>query len=200
MIDTRTVGQEIQDQVLAAARKGQQRVQSTVKTVTATAAMIRPQLPALPRPKLSGLPKPTLTVPRLPTPGELREKAPDLTAMLPTPEQLRASAQEFAEQILTAQRKFLGQVRSVATPLAHQAAAALAQAGISVPKVSATKPTPVPHAEPAHAPEAVEHGKAHAEHAEHGKAHAEHGKVVTARNGARTAKPKARTTTKATTK
>lgn len=190
MNDTRTVGQEIQDQVLAAARKGQQRVQSTVKTVTATAAMIRPQLPTLPRPKLSGLPKPTLTVPRLPIPAQLREKAPDLTAVLPTPEQLRASAHEFAEQILTAQRKFLGQVRSVATPLAHQAAAALAQAGIGAPKAPAAKPEPAPHVEAAHAPEAAAHGVAHGEH----------DKVVTARNGARTAKPKAKAATKATTK
>ena len=48
MIDTRAVGQELQDQVLAAARKGHQRVTNTVKNVTATAQMIRPQLPSMP--------------------------------------------------------------------------------------------------------------------------------------------------------
>ena len=48
MIDTRAVGQELQDQVLAAARKGHQRVTTTVKNVTATAQMIRPQLPSMP--------------------------------------------------------------------------------------------------------------------------------------------------------
>ena len=115
MNDTRTVGQEIQDQVLAAARKGQQRVANTVKNVTATAQLIRPQLPSLPRP--------TLNTSGLPTPAQIREKAPQLVAMLPSTEQLRVGAHEFAEQLLTVQRKVVEQVRSVTTPLAQQAEA-----------------------------------------------------------------------------
>ena len=121
MNDTRAVGQELQDQVLAAARKGQQRVASTVKNVTATAQLIRPQLPSLPRP--------TLNTSALPTPAQIRERAPQLVAMLPSTEQLRAGAHEFAGQLLSVQRKVVEQVRSVTTPLAHQAAAVLAQVG-----------------------------------------------------------------------
>src|ERR1022692_2933355 len=115
MNDTRTVGQEIQDQVLAAARKGQQRVANTVKNVTATAQLIRPQLPSLPRP--------TLNTSGLPTPAQIREKAPQLVAMLPSTEQLRVGAHEFAGQLLTVQRKVVEHVRSVTTPLAQQAEA-----------------------------------------------------------------------------
>jgi hypothetical protein len=149
MIDTRTVGQELQDQVLAAARKGQQRVNSTVKTITATAALIRPQLPSLPRPtlpkatlpkpNLSGLPRPTL--PGFPTPAQIREKAPALAAMLPSPQQLRTSAEQLrtgaeqlrtgafdlAGQVLSMQRKMADQIRSATVPLAKQAASAFAQ-------------------------------------------------------------------------
>ena len=186
MNDTRTVGQEIQDQVLAAARKGQQRVQSTMKTMTATAAMIRPQLPTLPRPKLSGLPRPTLNVPGLPTPAQIRERTPALTAMLPSPEQLRASAQEFAGQILAARRKVFDQVRSVTTPLAHQAAAALAQVGAPTAKAAEEKASAP--ADTTAAPQHSEDGEAR-----HGAAH---GKETTARNGARTPKPKAKAASK----
>ena len=82
MSDTRSVGQELQDHVLAAARKGQQRVTSAVKNVTATAQLIRPQLPGFP----------TVDLGALPTAHELREKAPELIAKLPTPEQLREKA------------------------------------------------------------------------------------------------------------
>src|ERR1022692_1552543 len=133
MNETRAIGQEISDQVLAAARKGHQRVTSTVKNVTATAQLIRPQLPSLP-----SMPRPTLNVPRLPTPAQLRERAPQLAAMLPSTEQLRAGAHEFAGQFLSVQRKVVDQVRSVATPLAHQAAAVFTQ--VSRPADNATAP------------------------------------------------------------
>jgi len=136
MNETRAVGQELQDHVLAVARKGQQRINNRVKNVKATAQLIRPQLPSLPKPTLSvpNLPKPTLNVPSLPTPAQIREKAPHLTAMLPSPEQLRTSAHELrtsahefrisahelAGQLLSAQRKMVDQVRSVSTPLMRQ--------------------------------------------------------------------------------
>jgi hypothetical protein len=84
MIDTRAVGQDLQVQVLDAARKGRERVASTVRTVTATAQLIRPQLAALPRP--------SLTRPTLPTPAELREQA----AKLPSPAKLMSGAQALA--------------------------------------------------------------------------------------------------------
>src|SRR5215472_17264867 len=89
MIDTRAKGRELQEQVLAAARKGQQRVASTVKNVTATAQMIRPQLPSMPRITDIKLPNAEhlaqLTEKQL---SQLREKAPGLIAKLPSTDQL----------------------------------------------------------------------------------------------------------------
>lgn len=137
MNDYRAARQELQDQVLAVARKGQQRVTSTVKNVTATAQHIRPQL--------ASLPKPTLNVSALPGHTQLREMGPALVAKLPTsvqtklptPDQLKASAQGLADQARAVQRRVLDQVRTAATPLAHQAAERLSQ--FSTP---ATKPAP----------------------------------------------------------
>jgi hypothetical protein len=201
MIDTRIVGQELQDQVLAAARKGQQRVHSTAKQVSATAAMIRPQLPSVPRP--------TLNMPGLPTPAQIREKAPVLTAMLPTTDQLKAGAHELAEQFITVQRKaeqfmtaqrkvvdqfieqVADQVRGVATPLAHQAAAVFAQVGLPVAKSAPAKAK-------ARAAELAQDGKAEHAKAEHGPAEhgtAEHGATAAHRNGG-TRKPRAKTAAK----
>ena len=127
MNDYRAAGQELQGQVLAAARKGQQRVASTVKNVTAAAQHIRPQL--------ASLPKPTLNISALPGQAQLREKAPALVAKLPgrlqtklpTADQLKAGAQGLADQARTVQRRVVDQVRTAATPLAHQAAARLTQ-------------------------------------------------------------------------
>lgn len=136
MTDTRAKGQELQDQVLAAARKGQQRVASTVKNVTATAQIIRPQLPSMPR----------ITNIKLPSAehlaqiaekqfSQLRDKAPGLIAKLPNADYLKAGAQEFAVQVRSvqhqvagAQRQFVSQVRSAASPLAQQATVAWSQA------------------------------------------------------------------------
>jgi len=199
MIDTRIVGQELQDQVLAAARKGQQRVHSTVKQVTATAAMIRPQLPSLPRPTLSSVPRPTLNMPGLLTPAQIREKAPALTAMVPTTDQLKAGAHELAEQFqsvqrkaeqfLTAQRKVVDQVvdqvRSVTTPLAHQAASVFAQVGAPVVKTPAKAK--------AKAAELTGNGKAQHGTTEHGTT--EHGTTAAHRNGG-TRKPRAKSAAK----
>lgn len=137
MNDYRAAGQELQGQVLAAARKGQQRVASTVKNVTAAAQQIRPQL--------ASLPKPTLNLSALPGQAQLREKAPAFVAKLPStlqtklpsPDQLKAGAQGLADQARTVQRRVVDQVRTVATPLAHQAAERLSQFG-----APAAKPAP----------------------------------------------------------
>jgi hypothetical protein len=167
-MDSRTIGHELQDQVLAAARKGRQRVTSTVRTVTATAQLIRPQLPSLPRPP-HGLPTPAelrdslfarLPTPdqirekaklpasdqirervaKLPTPDQIRERAPGLVAMLPTPDQIRSGAHEFAGQVRFVQRLVTDQVRAVAEPLMQQASSVL------TPEASRTRaePTPAP--------------------------------------------------------
>ena len=134
MNDYRAAGQELQDQVLAAARKGQQRVASTVKNMTAVAQHIRPQL--------ASLPKPTLNISALPGQAQLREKAPALVAKLPgrlqtklpTADQLKAGAEGLVGHARTVQRRVVDQVRTAATPLAHQAGARLSQFGASVTK------------------------------------------------------------------
>lgn len=142
MNDYRAAGQELQGQVLAAARKGQQRVATTVKNVTAVAQQIRPQL--------ASLPKPTLNLSALPGQAQLREKAPALVAKLPvrlqtklpTPDQLKSGAEGLVGHALTVQRRVVDQVRTAATPLAHQAAARLSQFG-----EPAAKPAPAVKAE-----------------------------------------------------
>src|SRR5215470_4110519 len=141
MIDTRALGQELQEQVLAAARKGRRRVTTTVRNVTATAQMIRPQLPAIP-PITIKLPSADqlaqLTEAQF---SQLREKAPGLIARLPDADDIRASAADFAEQVQTVQRQVTDRVRTVASPLAHQAATALAQATAQVTGSAAKTPT-----------------------------------------------------------
>lgn len=131
MIDTRTVGQELQDQVRGAARKGRERVTSTVKTVTDTAQHIRPQL--------QNLPRPNLTRPALVTPAQLREKAPALVAMLPSPQQLRSGAEELAGHARAAALRTLGQVRSITEPIVHEAAARLARFGSQASQETTTR-------------------------------------------------------------
>src|SRR5262245_21821006 len=105
MTDTRAAGQEFQDQVLAAARRGRQRVTSTAKTVRATANMIRPQLPSMPAVHIG-----------LPTPAQLREKAPAFIAKLPHPDQLRERAAKYgklptASDLRASAEDFTGQLR-----------------------------------------------------------------------------------------
>jgi hypothetical protein len=162
MKDTRAVRQEVQDQIVAAARKGQQRVASTVKTVTATAQMIRPQLPSLPKPNLSNLPKPDLSklpkpdlskLPRptfdtLPRPtlngtahrvaSQLRERTPVIVAKLPSRDLIRSGAAEFAGLLRSDLRQAADRVREAAEPFARQAGEALVQAAGRVRRIDAT--------------------------------------------------------------
>jgi len=145
MKDTRAVRQEVQDQIVAAARKGQQRVTSTVKTVTATAQMIRPQLPNLPKPNLSNLPKPDLS--NLPRPtlngaahrvaSQLRERTPVIVAKLPSRDLIRSGAAEFAGLLRSDLRQAADRVREAAEPLARQAGEVLAQAAGRVRRIEA---------------------------------------------------------------
>ncbi len=288
MIDTRAVGQELQDQVLAAARKGHRRVTNTVKNVTATAQMIRPQLPSMPTinpvklpnaehlaqltdkqvaqlrekapaligkipnaghfvgltekqltqlwdKQLSQLTKlrekqlSQLTKLREKAPGliklpnaehlaqltdkqvaqlrekapaligkipnaehfvgltekhitewreltekqitevrdatekqitQLREKAPDFMARFPSSDQLMVGAHDVAGQVRSARRQVVDQVRTVATPLAQQAAAAFSQATASTSKTSPAAVTHNGTADAAEVKPASENGKA----------------------------------------
>ncbi|HWF83148.1 MAG TPA: hypothetical protein VN695_21440 [Streptosporangiaceae bacterium] len=137
MNDYRAAGQELQDQVLAAARKGQRRVATTIKNVTAAAQQIGPQL--------ASMPKPTLNLSALPGHAQLRDRAPalvgklpgQLQTKLPTADQLKASAENLVGHAVIVQRRVVDQVRTAATPLAQQAAARLSQ--FSAP---AAKPAP----------------------------------------------------------
>ena len=129
MNDYRAAGQELQSQVMAAARKGQERVHSTVKTVTGRR---RPDQAAASQPAQAQPVPPS----SLPSQAQLRERAPQLVTKLPTrlqtrlpkPDQLRASAEEFAghARIGPAHRRS-ARSRSVAAPLAQQAATASRQ-------------------------------------------------------------------------
>ncbi|MGI9009374.1 MAG: hypothetical protein ACR2FU_24825 [Streptosporangiaceae bacterium] len=140
MIDTRAVGQELQEQVFAAARKGHRRVTTTMKNVTATAQMIRPQLPALPTIDLAAV--------KLPTPdqlakrterqlSQLRKTAPGLIARIPNADylarltekqidQLRKTAPGLIarlpspEHLRTGASELAGQVRSVQRQVTDQ--------------------------------------------------------------------------------
>ncbi len=94
MNDVRPAARELQDQVLAAAREGQKRVTRTVRNVTATAQQIRPQLP-----NLSDV---HITVVRLPSPAQLRERAPELIGKLPKADQLRAMAPDLISRLPSA--------------------------------------------------------------------------------------------------
>jgi hypothetical protein len=91
MTDTRTVGQEIQGQILDTVRKGQDAVVEAIKTWTETVQSITPSIPT----------------PSLP-----------FTDKLPKPEELVASAYDFAEQLLASQRKFAESVLEVTSPAA----------------------------------------------------------------------------------
>jgi hypothetical protein len=91
MTDTRTVGQEIQGQILDTVRKGQDAVVEAIKTWTETVQSITPSIPT----------------PSLP-----------FTDKLPKPDELVASAYDFAEQLLASQRKFAESVLEVTSPAA----------------------------------------------------------------------------------
>src|ERR1035437_7626540 len=115
MIDTRVVSQELQDKIFDQFRKGQEQVRKGQETVTeaikswtATAQAIAPQL--------SDLPSWTA---RLPKPEELVANAQDFAG------QLLAAQRKSSEQLLAAQKKFTEQARDAVAPL-------LAPAGVSV--------------------------------------------------------------------
>ena len=126
MIDTRAVGQELQAQLVGAARKGreqarkaqeqvrkgqeqarkgQEAVTEIVKSLTSTAEALRPQLPTV------KLKLPSLQPPKLPDSAKLK-----------------ASAEEVAEQLMAAQRKLTEQVSQAAGPLLAQGVARFGQA------------------------------------------------------------------------
>jgi hypothetical protein len=103
MTDTRTMGQELQGQILDAVRKGQETVVDAVKAWADTVQAITPSLPAVP--------------------------AVPFTDRLPKPGELVASAYDFAEQLLASQRKFAEDVLEATTPVLSAAGASAAKTG-----------------------------------------------------------------------
>lgn len=90
MTDTRTVGHEIQGQILDTVRKSQEAVVDAIKRWADTVQSITPSIP----------------VPNLPYADKL-----------PKPEELVASAYDFAEKLLASQRTFAEGVLQATKPL-----------------------------------------------------------------------------------
>jgi hypothetical protein len=85
-----TVTREMQDQFLSTVRKSQEIALDAIKTMVDTIQNITPKVPSVNMPFADRLPK---------------------------PEDVVASSYEFAEQLLTSQRKFADEVVKAAAPL-----------------------------------------------------------------------------------
>jgi hypothetical protein len=93
MNETRTVGKEMQDQILATVRMSQAAVVEALQTWARAVQSITPDLPDVNVPFTDKLPKPT---------------------------ELVASAYDFAEQLLASQRKFAEEVLQATAPILTQ--------------------------------------------------------------------------------
>jgi hypothetical protein len=90
MTDTRTVGQEVQGEILNTVRKSQDAVVDAIKR---WAEAVQSMTPSMPMPSLPYADK------------------------LPKPEEFVANAYAFAEQLLASQRKFAENVLHATTPM-----------------------------------------------------------------------------------
>jgi hypothetical protein len=90
MNDTRTMGKEVQDEILNTVRKSQAAVVEALETWASAVQSITPDLPDVNVPFADKLPK---------------------------PKDLIASAYDFAEQLLASQRKFAEDVLQATAPL-----------------------------------------------------------------------------------
>ena len=90
MTESRTVGQEVQEEILKTVRKSQAAVVEAIQTWASTVQSITPTLPDVNVPFAEKLPK---------------------------PQELIASAYDFAEQLLASQRKFAEDVLKTTAPM-----------------------------------------------------------------------------------
>jgi hypothetical protein len=90
MTEARTMGRDLQEDILSTVRKSQAAVIEAIQTWTSKVQSITPDLPDMSLP---------------------------FTDKLPKPHELIASAYDFAEQMLASQRKFAEDVLKAATPL-----------------------------------------------------------------------------------
>ena len=100
------ITQDVQEQFLSTVRKGQEMTLEALRTWVETVQSVTHSLPSIP----------SVSLP--------------FADRLPNPSDVVASGYDFAEQILTNQRKFTGEVLEVASPLLP---------GESAPKSSAAK-------------------------------------------------------------
>ena len=100
MAETRYPGQELQDEILKTVRKSQEAVIDALRAWADTVQSITPKLPAVNVPFSDKLPK---------------------------PEDVIASAYDFAEQLLSSQRKFAEDVLHATAPLFYGDAAPTAK-------------------------------------------------------------------------
>ena len=96
MTDTKTVGQELQGEILKTVRKGQEAVVDAIQVWADAVQAIKPPLPDV------GIP---------------------FADKLPKPSELVTGAYDFAEQLLAAQRKFAEDVLRATVPLFYGDAA-----------------------------------------------------------------------------
>ena len=85
-----TSTQELQDEILKTVRKGQEAVVDAIQTWADAVQSVKPSLPDLPLP---------------------------VTDTLPQPAEVVATAYDFAEQLLSAQRKFAEEALAAIAPL-----------------------------------------------------------------------------------
>jgi hypothetical protein len=90
MTEARTMGRDLQDEVLNTVRKSQTAVIEAIQTWTSKVQSLTPEMPELNMP---------------------------FTDKLPRPQELIASAYDFAEQLLASQRKFAEDVLMATAPL-----------------------------------------------------------------------------------
>ena len=95
-----TPTRDLQDEFLAATRKSQETVVRAIKTWVETVRTVTPKLPSVYAPFADRLPK-----------------LPSVTDRLPKPEDVVASGYDFAEQLLTLQRRFAEDLLKVTEPL-----------------------------------------------------------------------------------
>jgi len=93
MIDISTAGRDLQDEILKLIRTSQDRVVDALQAWTTTVQSVTPSFPKVNLPYVDRMPK---------------------------PETLVNEAYDFAEQLLSAQRKFANDVLQVAAPLTGQ--------------------------------------------------------------------------------
>jgi hypothetical protein len=90
MTESRTMGHELQEEILKTVRKSQAAMVEAIQTWTSSVQAITPELPELNIP---------------------------FSEKLPKPQDLIASAYDFAEQLLASQRKFAEDVLKATAPL-----------------------------------------------------------------------------------